>query len=71
MTIYEELTPEMREQVDAFLHNARSGPMYAINDFQEDYLREAVSNLVMTCVFIAKEKPKPSVPINKRRGRYY
>ena len=68
MTSYEELDPEMRKQVDALLRNARNGPMYAINDFQEDYLREHVSNCVLTCVGIAK---KPTIPINKRRGKFY
>ena len=68
MTSYEELSPEMRKQVDAVLHNAKRGPLYSIADYQIDYLREHISNCVLTCVGIAK---KPTIPINKRHGKFY
>lgn len=47
---YAELNPSQREQVDAFLANAKAGPFWGMWNAQEEYLRENVSNLVLTCL---------------------
>ena len=50
---YAELSQAQKEQVDAFLSNAKNGDLYSIADFQWEYLKEHVSNLVLTCLSIA------------------
>ena len=56
MTSYEELTPDQREQVDALISNAKSTYLYNLEPFQEQYLREHASNLVLSCLSIEKTK---------------
>ena len=58
MTSYEELTPDQREQVDAFISNISPvlyWPGYGTGEVQ-GYVREHASNLVLSCLSIEKTK---------------
>lgn len=57
MTSYEELTPAMRKQVDAAIENIRNNVLFTMDQYQENYIREHMSNVVMTCLSIDREKP--------------
>ncbi len=69
MNSYEELSPESKEQMDAFLSNALAGDLYSIADFQVDWLREHVSNLVQTCIYFEKKKDNRAVILTNREWK--
>ena len=79
MTSYEELPPEMRKQVDNTSRLIAEDHHWAAGGWlSEDNLRERIAECVMTCVDISHKwvslgtpKPKPTIPINKRRGKFY
>lgn len=68
MTSYEELTPDQRDQVDAFISNI-SAALYwpgASDQYAQDYVREHAANLVLSCEYIEAQKLREA---SKRRQR--
>lgn len=59
---YNELPTEMQKQVDALIANAHNGILYGMDRYLDDWLREHISNTVLTCLFIARDKPKKGEP---------
>src|SRR6266567_2965612 len=67
-TSYEELTPESREQVDAFMSNV-TFHMSELSEFDINYMREHVSNLVQTCIYIEKKGDNKAVILTSREWK--
>lgn len=79
---YEELTPESKEQVDAFISNI-SAALYwpgSSDEYVRDYVREHASNLVLSCLYIetkheawkrgaGKEKATPPIVLTQREWK--
>ena len=55
MNSYEELSPVMREQVDAYIASIKNNVLWRMEPHVEAYIREHASNLVLTCLFIEAE----------------
>lgn len=53
-TSYEELTPDQRQQVEAFMNEIKAALYWegSSGAYIQDYVREHVSNLVLSCLFI-------------------
>ncbi len=56
MNSYEELTPDMREQVDATISLHKDNMFPHLAGYQEEYMREHLSNLVQSCIYLAKSE---------------
>ncbi len=68
MTSYEELTPESKEQVDAFMDNMEDHG-WVSDIYQRVNIKEHVSNLVQTCIYIEKKGDNKAVILTSREWK--
>ncbi|SRR6266567_1132321 len=68
MTSYEELTPESKEQVDAFMDNMEDRG-WVSDIYQRVNIKEHVSNLVQTCIYLTKKKDNKAAILTSREWK--
>ncbi|SRR6266568_8662190 len=65
---YEELTPESKEQVDAFMDNMEDRG-WVSDIYQRVNIKEHVSNLVQTCIYQEKKRDYRAVILTNREWK--
>ncbi len=68
MTSYEELTPESKEQVDAFMDNMEDHG-WVSDIYQRVNIKEHVSNLVQSCIYQTKKQDNRAVILTSREWK--